>query len=457
MLFKDKVHFIGIAGIGMSAIAQVLLDDYEVSGSDRAFDNNIDLEFKALLENINIKIHKQDGSGIDKNTNLVIYSSSIESNIPDLQKAKELNITCIHRSDMLATIFNKGYGIAISGTSGKTTSCAFLGYMLYRSNFDPKMINGGKAINFCEMGLIGNAYCGKTKHIVIEADESDGTLVKYIPNISIITNIDLDHKPIEELYSLFTSFANNTKDYLIINADCLHTRNIAHSFANKNIISFGLDKSADYVIGDILLNKDSSSFSLNKDGFRLSISGYHNILNCIPSIIVGDILNIKRDIIKDSILGFKGVEGRLNIVNTIKGIDIISDYAHNPSKIRASIECVRIDREGIIVIFQPHGFAPTRLMRDDYIKTFTDCLTDKDIIFITEILYQGGTVDRDISSREIVEAINKGDKLAYFFYSREDIINFLNRNPTLLSDKQAILVMGARDNTLRDFSRGINF
>ncbi len=460
MVDYKKIHFIGIGGIGMSAIAQILSNGKsKITGSDRNFDLAVDLELKRQLEQLDIQIFKQDGSGVDQETDLIVYSTSIETQIPDLVKAKELNINIKHRSDMLADIFNHHHGIAISGTSGKTTSCGMLGYVLYHCQVDPNIINGGKIINFYEQDLIGNAYNGKSDYVVIEADESDGSLVNYTPNIAVINNIDLDHKPIEELNGLFITFANSTSDYLILNSDCPNIKKIKSQFQTKTMISYGEDKDSDYVVSDVILKKNGSEFKLKNDGYQLQVPGFHNVMNSIPAIIIAQLLTIDKTMIKEALAGFKGIKRRSEIVKHISGIDIIDDYAHNPSKIKASIQSTKLGRQNIIAVFQPHGFAPTKFMKQELIEVFLDTIHEHDLLFLPEIFYAGGTVSKDISSQDLVDEVNKrtgyNKNIAYYFENREDINLFLRNNKELLEDKQAILVMGARDNTLSDFSRNL--
>lgn len=454
-IHNKKLHFIGIGGIGMSALAQVFAKDNIISGSDRNFDMGIDLSLLNQLENLGIKITKQDGSGVDESIDFAIYSSSIENQIPDLAAAKDLKLNLLHRSELLAILCNNNKGIAIGGTSGKTTSCGILSYVFYHCGNELRSINGGKIINLVDKGLIGNAYWGDSDTVIFEADESDGSIVRYQPSISVLNNIDLDHKPLDELYPLFQTFVGNTKDILIYNNDCPHIKKIEKDFKIKRSIRYGFDVSSDYRLEKYELSEKGSVFFVNGKKYEQSILGLHNILNSIPSIIIAEQYGFQYENVYEALKNFKGIKRRMEKVKSLGSIDIYDDYAHNPAKIEAAIQSLKSNGKNIIAIYQPHGFAPTRLMKDELINTFEKNLEKNDILLLPEIFYVGGTVEKSISSKEIIdELINRKVQFqAHYFEKRDLIRNFISNQD--IENINSILIMGARDQTLSDFAFSI--
>src|SRR3989339_136339 len=217
---RPSYHFVGVGGIGMSAIAQVLSEQgHTVSGSDRNYDKQITPYVFSKLLSKGISLHPQDGSGVQENTDFVVVSSAIEEDNPDIKKARTLSKNIIKRADLLAGMFNRKYGIAIGGTNGKTTVSCMVGYILDYAGLSPTVIVGGCIKNYIDNFHLGNAKTGTSDIISIEADESDGSIVLYTPHIAVITNISKDHKSIDEISKMFVSFSQNTTETLIINAD----------------------------------------------------------------------------------------------------------------------------------------------------------------------------------------------------------------------------------------------
>ena len=220
-------HFIGIGGIGMSAIAQVLREQGQVvSGSDRNYDINISPGVFSKLLAQGISVHPQDGSGIKEDTDYVVISSAIEEDNQDIKRARFGNKKIIRRANLLAEMFNPMNGIAIGGTNGKTTVSCMVGYILDYAGLSPTIIVGGCIKNYVNTFHLGNAKAGRSNIITIEADESDGSIVLYTPSISVITNVSKDHKTIEEISEMFVTLSQNTRDTLIINADCPYLKKI---------------------------------------------------------------------------------------------------------------------------------------------------------------------------------------------------------------------------------------
>ncbi len=448
---KFSYHFTGIGGIGMSAIAQVLKEQgHRVSGSDRNFDKNITTDLFSKLTDQGISLHLQDGSGIDAQTDYVIVSTAIEEDNPDIKKARILNKKILKRATLLAGIFNPMHGIAIGGTNGKTTVSCMVGFLLDYAGLSPTIIVGGCIKNYAGDSSLGNAKTGTSNIISIEADESDGSIVSYTPCISVITNVSKDHKTIEEISRMFLVFAQNTRDTLIVNADCPYLQKT--DFNHKNMITYGLQNPAALQAKDIVTQPFQSTFTVDGYPFHINLPGRYNISNALATIAVARSLKISDDTTSAALRQFKGVQRRMDIVGEVHGIRVIDDYAHNPEKIMAAITAVKLGCKRVIAVFQPHGYGPTSFMKEELIHAFLSVLSPEDILFMPEIFYAGGTTRRNITSAEIITRVREGGKKAFFIENRDDIIPAMKKF-ALTGD--GILVMGARDNTLTGFSHNI--
>ncbi|MDE1889783.1 MAG: UDP-N-acetylmuramate--L-alanine ligase [Planctomycetota bacterium] len=448
---KFSYHFVGIAGIGMSAIAQVLKEQsHIVSGSDRNYDKQITPSVFSKLAAQGISLYSQDGSAITDNTDFVVISSAIEEDNPDIKKALSLNKKIIKRADLLAEMFNHKYGIAIGGTNGKTTVSSMVGYILDYAGLSPTIIVGGCIKNFTNNYHLGNAKTGTSNIISIEADESDGSIILYTPKISVITNISKDHKTIEEISQMFVTLSQNTKETLILNADCVHLKMI--NFRHKNIITYGFNNNAAVVAKNIVYKPFQSTFEVNGQSFEINLPGAYNVSNSLAAIAVARSLNINDAKTAAALRQFKGIQRRMDIVGEVDGVRVIDDYAHNPDKVMAAINAVKLGCNRVIVIFQPHGYGPTNFMKEEYIYAFSNALSQSDILFMPEIFYAGGTASKNISSADIIKQIAKSGKKAFFTEKRSDIIPEVRKQ---LRIGDCILVMGARDNTLTEFCQNI--
>jgi UDP-N-acetylmuramate--alanine ligase len=450
-LRRFSYHFIGIGGIGMSAIAQVLKEQgHIVSGSDRNYDKKITLDVFAKLLAKGIVIHTQDGSGITEDTDYVVISSAIEEDNPDMNKALMYNKKIIKRANLLAEMFNPKYGIAIGGTNGKTTVSSMVGYILDYVGLSPTIIVGGCIKNYVDNFHLGNAKTGTSDIVSIEADESDGSIVLYTPRISVITNISKDHNTIEEISKMFAILSQNTRDTLIFNVDCPYLKGIG--FKHKNIVTYGLTNNAIISAKNIIHNSFQSTFTVDDQPFEINLPGVYNVSNALAAIAVARSLDISDGKTAAALRQFKGIQRRMDIIGEVNGIKIIDDYAHNPEKVKAAINAVKADCKRVITIFQPHGYGPANFMKEELVDAFTSVLSPHDILFMPEIYYAGGKARKNISSADIVNRIKKNGKNAFFIEKRDDIVPALKKQ-VLTGD--CILVMGARDNTLTEFCKNI--
>lgn len=457
MIPYRSISFCGVGGSGMSAIAQILAaQNIKVLGTDRNFDTGKCLDMQKKLESQGIVICKQDGSYINKKPEALVVSAAVEKTIPDVKAALDNNVPVIKRAELLAMMFNGKQGIAVGGTSGKSTVTGMTGWLLTYVKKDPIIINGGIMENFRTATQIGNAHPGKSDLIVIEADESDGTIELYNPFGAILTNISLDHKPLEQLRPLFLDFCNRTKGPLVVNLDCPEIQEMYKLFDSKKIKTFSLiNSSADYFAKKVSLHPGGSEFELNKTLFRLQVPGRHNIANALAAIGMCHSMGIPLEVLSKGLAEFKGIGRRMQKIGNVGDLTVYDDFGHNPEKIEASIITLKEHlhkNQRLIIMYQPHGFAPTRMLKDGFIKTFSTHLRENDLVLIPEIFYAGGTVTRDISSKDLTDAIQKNGKNALFFQNREEIKNWLIKNH---KSNDTIVVMGARDDTLTDYAKEI--
>jgi len=447
--FKN-VFFIGIAGSGMSAIAQYLAGaEKNVSGSDRYFKEGEYNEIQEKLEAEGIRCYLQNGEGISKETDLVVVSTAIEDTVAEVQKTKSLGIPIIRRSELLALIAQSKRTIAIGGTSGKSTVTAMLFDILEYAGLDPAIISGAGLISIIKKGKIGNAISGKGEWLVIEADESDGSIVQYHPEIGVLMNVDKDHKEIDVLMDVFTTFRNNSTKFIV---------NQSHYLAKKLSQNKDQDFStvtntpAGYIASDFVQNGLTISFQINSVPFSLNLVGRHNMENALAAATVANQLGVDLKRCAEALKGYEGIYRRHQVLGNKNGVWVIDDYAHNTVKCAASIEACQPVAPKVIAWFQPHGYGPTRFLRDDFVEEISKVLRPDDEIWMSEIFYAGGTTEKNISANDLIEDIQQKGKTAYFVESRND---FLSAARSHLTGNCALLLMGARDPSLEQFAKQV--
>ncbi len=446
----DTTFFCGIGGSGMSALAQVLRHrGMAVAGSDRSFDQGDNGRIREALLAQGVRLFPQDGSGISPETARVIVSTAVEPTIPDVRAALDRQIPVQRRAELLAELFHQGEGIAIAGTSGKSTVTAMVGHILEVTGQRPTVINGAVMIGKSTPPSLGNVLCGDAALPVIEADESDGSIALYRPHIGLITNISLDHKPMAELHELFTGFAAACCHGVVRNADCPESRRLPRPVSR--VLTFGITaRDAEVRATDVQPLPDGIRCLVNGHPLHLRLLGTHNVANAAAAIAAAVLHGIPLREAVAALATFAGVERRLQILGERNGIMVLDDFAHNPDKIAASLAALRAVGRRLIVMFQPHGFGPTRFLRQGLVAAFVAGLGDRDHLVMPEIYYAGGTASQDISSRDLVRDIAAGGRHAHFFPGRSEVEAFLRRE-ALPGD--LIVIMGARDNTLTDFAR----
>lgn len=445
--FKNP-FFIGIAGVGMSAIAQYLQGTGKnVAGSDRYFVSGVYNKTREQLENEGIGCFPQDGSGITEDTDLVVVSTAIEDTVEEVKKAKALGIPIIRRSQLLALIAKSKKTVAVAGTSGKSTTSAMLFQILYDAGMEPSIISGAGLTSIIKQGKIGNAAVGKGDWLIIEADESDGSVVQYEPEIGLLLNIDKDHQEIAELLELFTVFKNNTKGLFIVNQSNTLAKTLSANLHND----FGFEQeNAAYNALNFNQQGFNLRFEIKGQKFEMNAIGQHTVENAAAAVAVAHQIGVDLKTCAESLKHYEGIYRRHQILGQKNGIWVIDDYAHNPAKCAASIKACQPLADKVVAWFQPHGYGPTRFLRKDFVEEISRVLRPQDEIWMSEIFYAGGTAVKDISANDLIEDLRAKGKKAFF---EEDRNRFLEAVRPSLSENSVLLLMGARDPSLEDFCK----
>ncbi|MBW1972345.1 MAG: UDP-N-acetylmuramate--L-alanine ligase [Deltaproteobacteria bacterium] len=419
-MFRKKVkhiHFVGIGGIGMSGIAEVLITlGYDISGSDLK-----PSPITKRLQDLGATIfynHKAKNIG---DSQVVVFSSAVSQDNPEILEAKRKKIPVIRRAEMLAELMRMKYGIAVAGTHGKTTTTSMIAHIMAKAEMDPTMIIGGKVNAFGS-----NARLGQGEFLVAEADESDGTFLKLSPIIAVITNIDADHldyyKDINDIKESFYNFADKVPFYgaLVL---CVDDKNVCSLIPRfkKRVISYGINNNADFMAKDISSHQMETGFRLlvyGKDMGRveLKIPGEHNIYNALASIATSYELDIPIEKIKEALEDFKGVQRRFQIKATVKDIIFVDDYGHHPAEIMATLKAAKKGwNRRVVVLFQPHRYTRTKALFNDFLKAFLDA--DKTII--TDIYPASEKPIKGVTGKKLAESMQSKTKKDVIYLPRD--------------------------------------
>ncbi len=447
--FKNP-FFIGIAGSGMSALAQYLKGiGKNVSGSDRFFAPGSYNETKEKLEAEGIACFLQDGSGITGDTDLVVASTAIEDTVPEIQKAKQLGIPILKRSELLALIAASKKTIAVAGTSGKSTTSAMLFDILEYSGLQPSIISGAGLVSLIKKGKIGNAKVGSGEWLVIEADESDGSIVQYKPEIGLLLNIDKDHQEIGELLDLFGVFKNNSRSFTVNRA---HTLTARFSQEPQQDFSADPEKYAGYMATDFRQEGLTIHFKVQEIDFEMNVVGKHNMENALAATAVAHGMGVSLEDCATALKNYEGIYRRHQVYGRKDGVWLIDDYAHNPVKCAAAIMACQPIASKVIAWFQPHGYKPTKFLREEFVKEIAHALRPGDEIWMSEIFYAGGTAVKDISANDLIRDLKALGKNAYYCEHRNEFLAAVR--PHFTGDC-VLLLMGARDPSLEQFARQV--
>ena len=447
--FEKYKHFffVGIAGTGMSAIAQYLRGiGKEVSGSDRLFNNETKILIQEQFEQQDIHCYFQDASGITSDIDVVVISTAIEDSNIELQKAKSMGIPVVKRSELLSSISEKKRTIAIGGTSGKSTTAAMIFHIMQSCGFEPSIMNGAGLSTLQKKGLPGNAWVGKSDWLVIEADESDGSIVNYIPEISVLLNIDRDHKEYDELLLLFQTFKSNTKDKFIVN----QSHSLSKQLSQNKIYDFGVGIKDVGFSGSCFEQKGFSiSFICNNVSFFVPVIGEHNMENALAAIAVCNAVGISEEQCAEALRNYEGIYRRTQLVGDANGITVIDDFAHNPAEVVCAIRASQSVGKRVFAWFQPHGYGPLKFMYKELEENVLSVLRKDDFFLLSDVFYAGGTVNKEITAEIVATEMQQKSNQILFFSNRIDMLPYLKNN---CKAGDVVLIMGARDTNLSDFA-----
>jgi UDP-N-acetylmuramate--alanine ligase len=437
-----KVHMIGIGGIGMSGIAEVLLAmNFKVSGSDRSLS-----EITDRLVSLGAEIYEGHRAENLKDADVVVYSSAVTMDNVEIQEALKRKIPVIKRSEMLAELMRLKYGIGIAGTHGKTTTTSMVGLVMLEAGFDPTVIVGGKL-----SGLGGtNARLGKGEFIVVEADEFDRSFLQLTPVIAAITTLEKEHldiyKDLDDIKSAFIEFANKVPFYGFV-VLCLDEEGLREILPqiNRKVITYGLSAQADVRAYDISFYESSSKFKVRYNGeflgeIELNVPGMHNVKNSLVAVTIARELGVDFETIKSALKKFTGVYRRFEIKANVNDILVIDDYAHHPTEVSATLSAIRTgwDRR-VVAVFQPHLYTRTRDFYQDFAKSFLD----SDVFICTDVYPAREIPIQGISGKLITDAAEKfGHKNVIYVPDKKEIPDRLME---IVKPGDIVVTMGAGD------------
>ena len=451
--------FCGIGGSGMLPLALILKGlGAEVAGSDRSRDQGRSPEKFAWLESLGFALHPQDGSGIVSPEQTLVASAAVEDTVPEMVRASALGCPRISRAELLAALFNAApMGVAVGGTSGKSTVTGMIGWILTEAGRDPTIMNGAVMKNFASPDApFASARVGAGEVFVSEVDESDGSIALYRPEVAVLLNVSLDHKSLEELRGLFGDFLAKA-DTAVINLDDPETAALAGR-ANA-LMSFAIDHpeaAIGVVPGSIAHGPGGLSATIRdrRDGsshqLTLKVPGRHNLANALAALAACSAVQVPLAAAMQALGGFAGLARRFDAVGTTaSGITVIDDFGHNPDKVAATLATLKAQPGRVIAFFQPHGYGPLRQMGSELAETFARMLGPDDLTILCDPVYFGGTTDRSEGSARIVALIRAAGGSAEHLPTREECGN---RIAALARPGDRVVVMGARDDTLSAFA-----
>lgn len=455
---RDRPYFFcGIGGSGMLPLALIVqATGATVEGSDRALDQGRTAPKFEFLRSRGIDLFPQDGSGVTRAEQIVVATAAVEDTVPDVIAANRVGATRLGRAELLAELFNgAAQSVGVAGTSGKSTTTGMIGWILHATGRDPTVMNGAVMKNFVtDETPFASALVGKGDLFVSEIDESDGSIARYWPQVAVINNISEDHKTMDELRVLFRDFALKART-VVLNLDNDETARLAGEIPRERQLTWSFeDPSADLYADDVAPAPDSIGFRLHEQGgetlsVRLQVPGRHNVANALAALAAVRALDVPLTDAVKAIKGYAGVKRRLEVVGTRGGITVIDDFAHNPDKIAATLDTLHAFPGRLLVMFQPHGFGPLRLMRKEFVRGFIEGLNPDDVLLMPEPVYFGGTTIREVTSEDIAADVRAGGREARAMTDRPACGDAL---VDLACPGDRIIIMGARDDTLSVFA-----
>ncbi len=444
MMNKNKIHFIGISGIGMSGIAELMLDKgYLIQGSDLSLNDNT-----KRLKKKGVKFFLGHNKKNVENADAVVFSSAVKKNNPEIKEAYIKKIPVLSRADMLAELMKNKKSIAIAGSHGKTTTTSLVGNIFNQAKLDPTIVNGGIINSFSK----NNRY-GKGDWMIVEADESDGTFLKLPHQISIITNLDIEHmdfyKTKKNLMNSFESFINMLPFYgtAIMCYDDKNLKLLINKIKTRNIITYSIKNSkADVLIFDVFQKQMKTSFKLRINNskinhlsnynFTINAIGNHNILNATASIIAAKLIGVSNNFINKALIKYIGVKRRFSFIGKKNKAFIYDDYAHHPTEIAATLSAAKSLSNKVIVVFQPHRYSRTKILLNEFVKI----LSKSNFLILLDTYPAGEKKIKGATSKDIFLKISKKNKNAIYLKSTTDLNKLLEEHTM---KKNNIVFMGA--------------
>ncbi|MFJ6025099.1 UDP-N-acetylmuramate--L-alanine ligase [Brevundimonas sp. NPDC092305] len=497
--------FCGVGGSGMLPLAMIVqARGNRIQGSDRSRDQGRTPEKFAWLEAHDVTLHPQDGSGVTSPDQIVVATGAVEDTVPDIGAAKAVGARIVTRPELLSQIFNAApTSIGVAGTSGKSTITGMIAWILHQTGRAPTVMNGAVMKNFVDADHpFASALIGGPDLFVSEVDESDGSIARYEPTVAVVSNISLDHKSMEELRDLFGGFTGRART-AVLNLDNPETAALAQTLPADRVVSFGLgEEAATLSAHDLeplptgikfrLINNpsptsgeggsrsetDGGSFRISSfesdtpldsphpsgsaahlppkrgrdHSVTLSVPGAHNVANALAALGAVHAIGVPLDQAVEALETFSGIRRRMEVVGTANGVTVIDDFAHNPDKIAATLKTLHAFDGRLLILFQPHGFGPLKLMRDEFIDGFAGLMREDDVLLMPEPVYYGGTTDRSVGSEDIASGIRAAGRRAEALPTREACGARLIE---LARPGDRIIIMGARDDTLSTFAAGL--
>ncbi|PXA98511.1 UDP-N-acetylmuramate--alanine ligase [Nostoc sp. 3335mG] len=443
---RKPYFFVGIGGSGMMPLAMILAGQgASVAGSDRSLDQaRLPAKFDDLKSR-GVALFPQDGSGIVSGDQIVVASAAIEATVPDMIAAERVGAARLSRAELLASLFNAAdMPIGVAGTSGKSTVTGMIGWILHACGRDPTVMNGAVMKNFASPDApFASALVGQGDAFVSEVDESDGSIALYSPRVALLNNVSLDHKSMEELRILFGDFVAKAET-AVVNAGDAEAAALAARAGQ--VVTFAVEGDADWSARNLTPEPYAIAFDLVHGGavrrVRLSVPGRHNVSNALAAIAAAVAAGVDVAEAVSAIEGFVGLKRRFERVGEGGGVTVIDDFGHNPDKIAATLDTLHAFPGRLLILFQPHGYGPLKVMRRELVEMFRARLGTDDLLVLPDPVYHGGTTSREVTSADIVADV--GGR-ARHIPARDEAAALLIAEAR---PGDRIVLMGARDDTL---------
>nr|WP_313633840.1 Mur ligase family protein [Brevundimonas naejangsanensis] len=449
--------FCGVGGSGMMPLAMIVqAQGGRISGSDRALDQGRTPEKFDWLRAHGVALHPQDGSGVISKDQVVVATGAVEDTVPDIGAAKRVGAVIKTRPQLLSELFNAApTSVGVAGTSGKSTITGMIAWILDQAGRAPTVVNGAVMKNFATPDQpFASALVGGPDLFVAEVDESDGSIARYDPTVAVVSNISLDHKSMEELRELFGGFVGRAPT-AVLNLDNPETAALAQTLAPGKAITFALgEEEAELSAHDLQPLPTGMAFELRVRGeaaraVTLTVPGAHNVANALAALGAVRALGVGLDQAVAALETFSGIRRRLEVVGTQGGVTVIDDFAHNPDKIAATLKTLHAFDGRLLILFQPHGFGPLKLMKQEFIEGFAGLMRHDDVLLMPEPVYYGGTTDRSVGSEDIAAGVRAAGRRAQALATRADCGD---RIVDMARPGDRVVVMGARDDSLSTFA-----